>query len=133
LLEVGGGRHAVSLVFQLWDVPGGVRKAVSETGIYCGIGAIPCSEPMELCDQVFKLLVFILERAVLEADWFGFDFRCGAVRCFVFRVRVVRGSGVVFCMLVVGELAFPFVLWSAPVAVRPLCVTVVGLVMSPCT
>ena len=130
LVEIGGGGHAVSLVLWLWDVPGGIRKAVSETGIYHGISAIPCPEPMELCDQVFKLLVFILKRVVLEANCFGLNFLCRAAQCFIFRVRVIRGSRVVFCTLIVGDLTFPFTLRSAPVAVRPSCVMVMGFIMS---
>jgi hypothetical protein len=44
-------------------------------------------------------------------DSLGFNFLRGAARCFVFRVEVVRGSGVaviLFSALVVRDLACPF-------------------------
>jgi len=112
-MEERGGGCAIVQVFWFGYIPSSIREAVSNAGIHRGVAAIPGPKPMELSYQVLQLLIFILEGAVLEADCLGFDLLCGAVRCFIFRVKVVRGSraaAILLSVLIVRDFACPIML-----------------------
>ncbi len=76
-------------VLGLGYVSGGVREMMGEASIPGHVGTVPNIQPMQIPNQVLQLLVLVLTQAVFEAHGFGFDFLCGAARCFVFRVEVI--------------------------------------------
>jgi len=99
LVEEGGGGHGRLLVLGLRHIPGSIREMMGEASIPCHIGTVPDVQPMQLSHQVLQLPILVLVWAVFEPNSFGFDFLHRAAQCFVFRVEVIGGSGIVVVLL----------------------------------